>query len=34
VAEDPEAALDQAVLGAVALGVLGGQEADERLGRG
>jgi hypothetical protein len=34
VAEDPEAAGDQALLLAVALGVLAGQEADERLGHG
>ncbi len=34
VAEDPEAAGDQAPALAVALGVLVGQEADERLGHG
>ena len=34
VAEDPEAALDQAVARAVALGVLGGEEPDDRLADG
>ena len=34
VAEDPEAALDQALAHAVALGVLGGEEPDDRLADG